>query len=52
MRGWIILDSLMVLGGFVSRILNASSRASLLLCMLGLTLLVLTLAARLVRGRV
>jgi hypothetical protein len=52
MRGWIIVDSLMVLGGFVSNaFFGESSSVGSSLCALGVTLLTLTLAARLVRGR-
>ena len=53
MRGWIILDSLLTLTGFISMTTGGQSFASAFgLCAIGLLLLTLTLGARLVRGRV
>jgi hypothetical protein len=53
MRGWILVDSLMAVGGFASNALSGAtaSGAGSFVCALGLTLLALTVAARLVRGR-
>ena len=52
MRGWIILDLLMALTGLVSIMLTRQALGSAIsLGILGLLLLMLSLAARIVRGR-
>ena len=52
MRGWIILDSLMAMAGLVWMTIGRHSFGSALgICAIGLLLLVLTLSAKLVRGR-
>ena len=52
MRGWIILDSLMMLVGFVWMTTGRQSFGSAFgICAIGVLLLTLTLGARLLRGR-